>query len=95
MATHDGKSMYLTIMNDLGQTYTIDFKLVSRRAANGLYRCVTEKHSFYRCDTVRNAVATQFCRDLKGTLASLFNENTSLGRSDLQMYKPTIYKVFY
>ena len=42
-------------------------------------RCVTEMHSFYRCDTVRNAVAAQFSRDLKGTLASLFNENTTLG----------------
>ena len=79
MATHDGKCLFLTVINDNGENLTIDFKLISRRAANGLYRCVTEKYSFYRCDTVRNAVATQFSRDLKGTLASLFKENTSLG----------------
>lgn len=60
---------------------TIGFKLVSQKAAKALYRCMTETHSFYRCDTVRSIVSTQFCRDLKGTLVSLFNENTSLGKS--------------
>ena len=79
MATHAGKCLFLHTLKDDGTCVILGFKLVSQKAANGLYRCVTEMHSFYRCDTVRNAVAAQFSRDLKGTLASLFNENTTLG----------------
>lgn len=44
-------------------------------------RAVTEKHAFYACETVRNAVTSQFIRDLKGTIVSLFNENTRLGKN--------------
>merc|ERR1712071_588556 len=31
-------------------------------------------------ETVRSAVTSQFVRDLKGTIASFFNENTDLGK---------------
>lgn len=75
----------LNKLNYLPSSYeegsTVGFKLVSQKAAKALYRRMTETHSFYRCDTVRSIVSTQFCRDLKGTLVSLFNENTSLGKS--------------
>lgn len=78
MATHSGKFLILNIKTD-ADDIQVNFKLVSQRAANALYRCVTEMHSFFRCDTVRNAVSTQYSRDLKGTLASIFYENTTLG----------------
>ena len=54
-------------------------RLVTPRAASALYRSVTEMYSFYRCDTVRDVVATQFSFDIKGALVSIFNENTTLG----------------
>lgn len=60
---------------------TLGFKLENCHSASALYRAVTEKHAFYSCETVRNAVTSQFIRDLKGTIASLFNENTALGKN--------------
>ncbi|XP_064641581.1 E3 ubiquitin-protein ligase MYLIP-like [Lineus longissimus] len=81
MVTNSGKCVYLTIMSDQGETKKMWFLLVSKKAANGLYRCVTEMHSFYRCDTVRNAVSSQYSRDIKGTIISIFNENTTLGKN--------------
>ena len=45
------------------------------------FSAVTEKHAFYSCETVRNAVTSQFIRDLKGTIVSLFNEKTPLGKN--------------
>jgi len=97
----------------------LELKLDSSQAATGLYRCITEKHAFYSCETVRSAVTSQFIRDLKvrsfftarsyygiccavlifllsksgeiyvvlkscvcfqGTIVSIFNEDTSLGK---------------
>ncbi|XP_071447712.1 E3 ubiquitin-protein ligase MYLIP [Hetaerina americana] len=55
-------------------------KMDSVQSASCLYRCTTEKHAFYSCETVRSAVTSQFVRDLKGTIASIFNEDTSLGK---------------
>ncbi|XP_022914645.1 E3 ubiquitin-protein ligase MYLIP-A [Onthophagus taurus] len=57
-----------------------EVKLESSHAANGLYRAITEKHAFYSCETVRSAVTEQFIRDLKGTIVSIFNEDSSLGK---------------
>lgn len=48
--------------------------------AAGLYRSITERHAFYVCDKVRVVVTTQFTRDLKGTIASMFKEDTELGK---------------
>ena len=56
------------------------FKLVSKEAAEGLYRAITEKHAFFNCETVNQPVRSQFVRDLKGSLVSLFNENSDLGK---------------
>ncbi|GAB1606786.1 E3 ubiquitin-protein ligase MYLIP-like [Argonauta hians] len=75
------------------ESRTVGFKLVSEKAAKALYRCMTETHSFYRCDTVRSVVSTQYCRDLKGTFVSLFNENTSLGKSYIFDIKRTSQEV--
>nr|KAG5690589.1 hypothetical protein BaRGS_022593 [Batillaria attramentaria] len=80
MATHREREVYLQLIDDSGELLpAVGYKLVSRKAAVALYRCITEMHSFYRCDTVSGDVSNQFCRDLKGTLVSIFNENSDLG----------------
>lgn len=72
---------YLSLSLEDGTVRELGYRLPSQRAANGLYRCVTETHSFFRCDTVRNDVTAQTSRDLKGTLVGLFSDHdTSLGR---------------
>ncbi|KAK1804880.1 hypothetical protein P4O66_019257 [Electrophorus voltai] len=81
IATQSGKSVYLTVTKEMGDSVVLLFKLISNRAASGLYRAITETHAFYRCDTVTNAVMMQYSRDFKGHLASLFlNENIDLGK---------------
>ncbi|KAL0962029.1 hypothetical protein UPYG_G00334840 [Umbra pygmaea] len=81
IATQSGKSVYLTVTKDTSDSVVLLFKLISNRAASGLYRAITETHAFYRCDTVTNAVMMQYSRDFKGHLASLFlNENINLGK---------------
>lgn len=81
MATHSGRCFFLTYIENNGETQALGFRLESGLAANAIYRSVTEKHAFYSCETVRNAVTSQFIRDLKGTIVSLFNENTALGKN--------------
>ncbi|XP_029446552.1 E3 ubiquitin-protein ligase MYLIP isoform X1 [Rhinatrema bivittatum] len=81
MATQSGKNVYLTVTKESGNSIVLLFKMISNRAASGLYRAITETHAFYRCDTVTSAVMMQYSRDLKGHLASLFlNENINLGK---------------
>lgn len=58
----------------------LEVKLDSSHVASSLYRALTEKHAFYSCETVRSAVTTQFIRDLKGTIVSIFNEDSTLGK---------------
>lgn len=58
----------------------LEVKLDSSQTANGLYRAITEKHAFYSCETVGSAVTAQFIRDLKGTIVSIFNEDSTLGK---------------
>ena len=81
MATHSGRCFYLTHIEANGESQALGFRLESALTANAIYRAVTEKHAFYSCETVRNTVTTQFIRDLKGTIFSLFNENTTLGKN--------------
>lgn len=81
MATHSGRCFFLTHIETNGESQALGFKLESALTANAIYRAVTEKHAFYSCETVRNTVTTQFIRDLKGTIFSLFNENTTLGKN--------------
>ncbi|MEE6464899.1 hypothetical protein FKM82_006395 [Ascaphus truei] len=81
MATQSGKNVYLTITKESGNSLVLLFKVISTRAASGLYRAITETHAFYRCDTVTSAVMMQYSRDLKGHLASLFlNDNINVGK---------------
>lgn len=76
MATHMGKSLYLTIIGCDGD-HILELKLHTQGAACALYRSITEYHAFYRCETVRNAVKCQFTRDFRETFFSLFNEEES------------------
>lgn len=81
MATHSGRCVFLNYISHDGESHALGFKLENYEAASALYRAVTEKHAFYSCETVRNSVTSQFIRDLKGTIVSLFNENTPLGKN--------------
>lgn len=48
IATQSGKSVYLTVMKESNDSVVQLFKLISNRAASGLYRAITETHAFYR-----------------------------------------------
>ncbi|CAH2097972.1 unnamed protein product [Euphydryas editha] len=63
-----------------GHEATMHVKMATSGQAAALYRAVTEKHAFYCCETVRTDVTEQFIRDLKGTIASIFNDSSTLGR---------------
>ena len=78
-ATNHNVRFLLKHRTDLGRIECAALKLESYHASIALYRSITEKHAFYSCETVRSAVTSQFVRDLKGTIASFFNENTDLG----------------
>lgn len=70
----------LEYVDDHGNRKELEIKLQKQSHAAGLYRSVTERHAFYVCDKVRGVVTNQFTRDLKGTIASMFNEDTELGK---------------
>ncbi|XP_017770570.1 PREDICTED: E3 ubiquitin-protein ligase MYLIP [Nicrophorus vespilloides] len=63
-----------------GEVTILETKFDTNHVASSLYRSITEKHAFYSCETVRSAVTDQFIRDLKGTIVSIFNEDSSLGK---------------
>ncbi|XP_049764004.1 E3 ubiquitin-protein ligase MYLIP [Schistocerca nitens] len=79
-AASQRRSFHLLYLDLDSNEATLDLKLETSQAASGLYRAITEKHAFYSCETVRSAVTAQFIRDLKGTIVSIFNEDTSLGK---------------
>lgn len=79
-ASSHRRSFRLGYVSADNEEANLEFKLDSSLAANGLYRAITEKHAFYSCETVRSAVTAQFIRDLKGTIVSIFNEDSSLGK---------------
>lgn len=85
------KLEYLSIDNKETQ---LEVKLDSCHAASSLYRAITEKHAFYSCETVRSAVTDQFIRDLKGTIVSIFNEDSSLGKKYLFDIRRTCREVY-
>lgn len=70
----------MAYLNDSFEPTELCMKMTQPQLATALYRAVTEKHAFYSCETVQSAVTTQFIRDLKGTLISIFNENTNTGK---------------
>lgn len=75
-----GKVCVLRVINEDGTKRDLTLKHASQSLANSMYRCITEMHLFFACDTINDDVSTQFSLDLKGTLASIFNEKTTLGR---------------
>uniref|UniRef100_A0A0C9RSS9 RING-type E3 ubiquitin transferase n=1 Tax=Fopius arisanus TaxID=64838 RepID=A0A0C9RSS9_9HYME len=79
-ATSQRRMFHLIYLSLDGEETSLDFKLDSSQSASGLYRAITEKHAFYSCETVRSAVTAQFIRDLKGTIISIFNEDSTLGK---------------
>ncbi|KAF4524225.1 hypothetical protein B566_EDAN006473 [Ephemera danica] len=80
-ASSQRRTLHLVHLEGAGASEAqLELKLDSSHSAASLYRCITEKHAFYSCETVRSAVTSQFIRDLKGTIVSIFNEDTSLGK---------------
>ncbi|XP_072947958.1 E3 ubiquitin-protein ligase MYLIP [Epargyreus clarus] len=71
---------HLSYVTGEGHEATLHVKMATSGQAAALYRAVTEKHAFYCCETVRTDVTEQFIRDLKGTIASIFNDSSTLGR---------------
>lgn len=74
------RTFRLAYLSEDHENATLEVKLSCHATAALLYRAITEKHAFYSCETVRSAVTTQFIRDLKGTIISMFNEDTELGK---------------
>ncbi|XP_013100579.2 E3 ubiquitin-protein ligase MYLIP [Stomoxys calcitrans] len=74
------RTFKLEYVDDNNDRREIDIKLPKHCIAEGLYRSITERHAFYVCDKVRGVVTNQFTRDLKGTIASMFKEDTELGK---------------
>ncbi|KAJ6645279.1 E3 ubiquitin-protein ligase MYLIP, partial [Pseudolycoriella hygida] len=70
----------LTYVTEDNSTEVLEIKMPRSKTATCLYRAITEKHAFYSCETVCSDVTTQFIRDLKGTIASMFNVDTKSGR---------------
>lgn len=59
------RCFHLCYMNENYGDSNLVIKFTSHRIAGTLYRALTEKHSFYSCETVHKNVETQFIRDLK------------------------------
>lgn len=81
---HDGCDCTMFIYTDEMTVRQLVVRLRSLKAASALYRCITEMHSFFRCDTVNSAVSSQVYHDFKGLFASLFNENSKNYVFDVQ-----------
>lgn len=79
-ATAFRRTFKLEYVNDHEDKKELEIKLPKHAIAAGLYRSITERHAFYVCDKVRLVVTNQFTRDLKGTIASMFREDTDLGK---------------
>lgn len=85
---------HLTYLDQEQVSRNLIVKFSSHRIAGSLYRALTEKHAFYSCETVRTAVTTQFIRDLKGTIVSIFNEGTELGKRYVFDIQRTVREVY-
>lgn len=79
-ASSHKRAFKLEYLDIEGEAAVLNLKLDSSHIASSLYRAITEKHAFYSCETVRSAVTAQFIRDLKGTIVSIFNEDSTLGK---------------
>ncbi|XP_055317355.1 E3 ubiquitin-protein ligase MYLIP [Sitodiplosis mosellana] len=79
-ATPYKRNFRLVYLSEANEHEEIELKLARPRMAIALYRSITEKHAFYSCETVGSDVTKQFIRDFKGTIASMFNVYTKLGK---------------
>ncbi|KAJ8925294.1 hypothetical protein NQ315_009123 [Exocentrus adspersus] len=79
-ASSHRRTFKLEYLSTENKQLLLEMKLDSSHVASSLYRALTEKHAFYSCETVRSAVTAQFIRDLKGTIVSIFNEDSTLGK---------------
>ncbi|VEN42494.1 unnamed protein product [Callosobruchus maculatus] len=79
-ASSHRRTFKLEYLSEDSKETVLETKLDSSHVASSLYRALTEKHAFYSCETVRTAVTSQFIRDLKGTIVSIFNEDSTLGK---------------
>ena len=78
MATHIGKCVKLDIyINDQRETEAIVYRLNSKEAAFALYRAITEHYTFFRCDSIGNAVKEQVSNDFFDTFRNLFYDDNS------------------
>jgi len=78
MATQSGKNVYLTVTKESGNSVVLLFKMISTRAASGLYRAITETHAFYRSVLpLELSAAALLCRALIQCLSSQQSDCTS------------------
>lgn len=68
------RCFHLCYLNENFNDCNMVVKFTSHRIAGTLYRALTEKHSFYSCETVHKNVETQFIRDLKVSFNWYFYE---------------------
>jgi len=66
------RCFHLCYMNENYVDSNLVIKFTSHRIAGTIYRALTEKHSFYSCETVHKNVETQFIRDLKVKIILIF-----------------------
>lgn len=78
-ASQTGRNVYVTVTTETGGSEELLFKMATSRAAEGLYRSLTETHAFYRCDSVSSEVMQQVRRDLRGHLAALLGNQNPVG----------------
>ncbi|KAL7059859.1 hypothetical protein AAHC03_013864 [Spirometra sp. Aus1] len=81
----------LNLLEDDGSVKSRPFQLTCIRAANSLYRSITEVHCFFLCDNVRDDVLQQTNRDLRETLTSLFDHNSKDYAFDVRLTCREVY----
>uniref|UniRef100_A0A0X3NUC5 E3 ubiquitin-protein ligase MYLIP n=1 Tax=Schistocephalus solidus TaxID=70667 RepID=A0A0X3NUC5_SCHSO len=81
----------LNLLEDDGSVKSRPFQLTCIRAANSLYRSITEVHCFFLCDNVREDVLQQTNRDLRETLTSFFDHNSKDYAFDVRLTCREVY----
>lgn len=81
-ARMDDRVLFLTVANESGVEHEFGSRCASSKAAVALYRAITERHTFYRCDSIRDDVASQTKRAFRGPLASWLSDVKGSGAHD-------------
>ncbi|XP_071958014.1 E3 ubiquitin-protein ligase MYLIP-like [Antedon mediterranea] len=90
----DGRYCDISFRTDDYDTDSMRFKFGNKEQAEGFYRAIIESLTFFDRDTVSEEVLGQFTRDLKGTLASLFKEKTTVGKKYMFDIRRTAKEVY-